>query len=57
MPLRGSYAGYLTCPMCEVEIPLGGDEEIGDEYYCPYCKSPLKLRKTKEDELYFEEDF
>jgi hypothetical protein len=43
--------------MCDVEIPMSGDEREGDEVYCPYCESPLKLKKTKEDETYLQEDF
>lgn len=56
MPPKGSYS-YLTCPMCDVEIPLAGDEKVGEQVYCPYCQTPLALRKTKADELYLEEDF
>ncbi len=57
MPAKGSYAGYLTCPMCDVEVPLSGDEKIGEQVYCPYCQTPLALRKTKEEDFYLEEDF
>lgn len=57
MPARQSYSAYLSCPLCECEIPMGGDEEPGDELYCPYCESPLKLKKRKDDTLYLQEDF
>jgi len=49
---------YMTCPMCEAEIPLSGDEKIGEQIFCVYCQMPLKLKKNKEtDEPYLEEDF
>ncbi len=57
MPIKGSYAGYLACPLCDAEVPLGGDERPGEQLCCPYCQTPLALRKSKEEELYLEEDF
>ena len=48
---------YLTCPMCDADIPVSGDENVGAEIYCSYCQTPLKLSKTKKDELYLREDF
>ncbi len=57
MPIKGSYSSYLTCPLCDCEIPLSGDERIGEEIYCPYCECPLKLKKNRDDELYLQEDF
>ncbi|WKZ32148.1 MAG: hypothetical protein QY316_09545 [Thermodesulfobacteriota bacterium] len=57
MPQKGS-CNYLTCPMCDVEVPMAGDEKIGESVYCPYCQTPLALRKEKEtEELFLEEDF
>ncbi len=50
-------SSYMTCPLCDCEIPMSGDEKVGTEVYCPYCECPLKLRKTKDDELYLQEDF
>jgi uncharacterized Zn-finger protein len=32
-----------SCPYCESEIPLEGDEKEGDEVYCAYCQMMLKL--------------
>jgi uncharacterized Zn-finger protein len=32
-----------TCPYCESEIPLEGNEKEGDEIYCSYCQMRLKL--------------
>lgn len=43
--------------MCDVEVPIDGDEKVGEQVYCPYCVTPLALRKTKEEDLYLEEDF
>jgi hypothetical protein len=48
---------YLTCPLCDVEVPLSGDEGLSGQIMCIYCECPLKLKKTKEDEPYLEEDF
>ncbi|MBI5642747.1 MAG: lysine biosynthesis protein LysW [Deltaproteobacteria bacterium] len=56
MPLKESYS-YLTCPMCDVEVPMSGDEKVGEQVFCPYCQAPLALRKKKTDELYLEEDY
>lgn len=56
MPLKGSFS-YLTCPLCDAEIPISGDERVGEEVYCTYCQAPLKFKKTKEDEPYLQEDF
>lgn len=57
MPLKASYSDYLTCPMCDVEVPLSGDERPGEQVFCPYCQTPLALRKTKTEEYYLEEDY
>jgi hypothetical protein len=44
--------------MCDVEVPMTGEEKVGDQVYCPYCQTPLKLRKKNvDDTLYLEEDF
>ncbi|MFQ5328412.1 MAG: hypothetical protein ACE5D4_00290 [Thermodesulfobacteriota bacterium] len=48
---------YLPCPLCDVEIPLSGEEVVGQQIMCIYCECPLKLRKRKDDTLYFAEDF
>jgi len=47
----------LNCPLCDCEVALAGDEKVGEQVFCLYCESPLKLKKTKEDELYLVEDF
>ena len=33
----------LTCPICDADFPLGGDEKAGEEVFCSYCGSPCKL--------------
>ncbi len=33
----------LTCPICQADIPLGGDEKPGDEVFCTYCGAPCKI--------------
>lgn len=56
MALKGTIQ-YLTCPMCDAEIPVSGDEKVGESIYCPYCQIPLRLRKRKgTEEVYLEED-
>lgn len=48
----------VDCPMCDVEITITQDERPGDQIFCVYCSTPLKIRKKKEtDEIYLEEDF
>ena len=34
-----------SCPYCEADIPLDGDEKSGDEIYCSYCEMRLKLEQ------------
>jgi hypothetical protein len=48
----------LSCPICQADVPLSGDERPGDELFCDYCRAPLLLAGSKEDdELELEEDF
>ena len=49
----------LSCPICNADVPLNGDEQEGDEVYCTYCKAPLTLKGTEEKpaEMELEEDF
>ena len=58
MSLKGRNTNYLTCPMCDADVPVAGDEKIGSAIYCTYCQTPLKLRVKKgTEDLYLEEDF
>jgi hypothetical protein len=27
----------LSCPVCNADLPLAGDERLGDDVYCTYC--------------------
>lgn len=48
----------LTCPICQADVPLAGDEKPGDEVACTYCGAPCRIvGKADEDELELEEDF
>ncbi len=49
----------LSCPICNADVPLAGDERPGDEVFCTYCKAPLTLKGAREDssEMELEEDF
>ena len=57
MAQRATKTASIVCPMCDVDVPLIGDEKLGEQVMCPYCQTPLKLRKNKEDKLFFEEDY
>jgi len=48
----------LSCPICQADVPLSGDEKPGDEVYCTYCGAPCILAGNPEKgELDLEEDF
>ena len=48
----------VTCPICQADVPLAGDEKPGDEVYCTFCGAPCRLVGRKDDdELELEEDF
>ncbi len=34
-----------TCPSCEVELYMTGEEEDGDFVFCPYCGNELRLKR------------
>jgi len=46
----------LVCPICDADIPLDGDEKSGDLVMCSYCKTTLRVVKTK-DKWVLDEDF
>jgi len=47
-----------TCPICNADIPLAGDEKPGEEVFCGSCGAPCKLKGGADDEdLTAEEDF
>lgn len=43
-------ARELTCPVCNADLPLAGDERPGDEVFCSYCGAPCLLKGSPEDE-------
>ncbi|MBI5562962.1 MAG: hypothetical protein HY894_08975 [Deltaproteobacteria bacterium] len=58
MPPKDKHDAYVECPMCDVEVPISQDDKVGDQIFCVYCSTPLKIRKRKDtDELFLEEDF
>ncbi len=55
---EGMAQQELTCPVCQADMPLGGDERPGDEFYCSCCGAPgIIAKKDKSEELEVEEDF
>jgi len=46
----------LTCPICEADIPLDGDEKPGDLILCSYCKITFKMIRA-EDKWILDEEF
>lgn len=50
-------AQELSCPVCDADVPMDGDERAGDEVFCAYCRAPLTLtRRGDEDEMALEDD-
>jgi hypothetical protein len=52
----------LSCPVCNADLPLTGDERKGDEIFCTYCGAPCRLEVRPKgpgepDDLHAEEDF
>jgi hypothetical protein len=47
----------LECPICNADVPLSGDETAGDEVFCAYCRAPLTVSGSSEEDLELEEDF
>ena len=48
----------ITCPICQADMPLGGDEKPGDEFFCSCCGAPgIIAQKGSSEELEVEEDF
>jgi hypothetical protein len=52
----GGPGGYMTCPMCDAELPVT-DEEVRAGLYCSACGTPLKLMADDKRKQYLEEDF
>ncbi len=50
----------LACPVCDADLPLAGDERLGDQVFCTYCGAPSLIRARPggdEDDFELEEDF
>ena len=48
----------LNCPVCDADVPLTGDEKPGSEVFCAFCRAPLTLAGSLEDDdAELEEDF
>ncbi len=60
-PIRFCVArSELACPVCDADLPLGGDERLGDQVFCSYCGAPSLIRVRSgddEEEWELEEDF
>lgn len=39
-----------TCPVCEADLLMNGDEKPGDYLYCSYCNSSIKINAVKGSE-------
>ena len=48
----------LSCPVCNADFPLAGDEKKGEEVFCCYCGAPCRLTAAADaDDVEVEEDF
>ncbi len=48
----------LSCPVCNADFPLSGDESAGEEVFCTYCSAPCRLTAPATSEACeVEEDF
>jgi hypothetical protein len=50
----------MTCPICQADVPLAGDEKPGQEVYCTYCGAPCRITGKPGDDPSawdLEEDF
>lgn len=48
----------LSCPVCNADLLLSGDEQPGEEIYCTYCGAPCRITQgASPDSVDVEEDF
>jgi uncharacterized protein YbaR (Trm112 family) len=48
----------LSCPVCNADLLLSGDEQPGEEIFCTYCGAPCRIRQGASPEAFdVEEDF
>ncbi len=46
-----------SCPVCDADLILDGDEGPGGTIYCSYCNSTIKIYGAKgSDDLKFADD-
>lgn len=52
----GMAAPDLSCPICDADLLLAGDERVGDVVYCSFCGGPCMVtrRPEKDDESEWE---
>ena len=46
----------VSCPVCDADIPLAGDEKKGDEVFCAYCRAALTIKVLDEEDIELEDD-
>lgn len=47
----------LSCPVCDADVPLGGDEANGDTIHCAYCGAPSLVKFADDEPTELEEDY
>jgi hypothetical protein len=40
-----------TCPICDADVPMSGDESVGETVYCTYCEAPLRFSRMSISEV------
>ncbi len=47
----------LSCPICDADFALSGEEKAGEEVFCSFCGAPSRLtRDPYDEECEIEED-
>ena len=47
----------FSCPVCNADVNLDGDEKPGDQIFCSYCNSTIKIHKVpRSDEIKLVDD-
>ncbi|MFB0976130.1 MAG: lysine biosynthesis protein LysW [Myxococcota bacterium] len=50
-------ATQVSCPSCDSELLIEGDERVGEEVFCGYCHGVYKVIAKDVETLEVEEDF
>jgi len=53
-PAMGTHD--LSCPICQADLPLEGDEKPGDQVICSYCGAPSRITGTRDEGMEAEEE-